>query len=169
MTREAVESTDLAAALDIADRVTARWAGMLHHDDMNQAARIAIWRAIEQGRTDPPLLYRTAKAAAIDELRRLTGRRASTRAIRRALSDDHEEFVEPAVERDPLSGLLADQLLRGLAAACHDQLDRELLAVMIGNDGAYHSESIAGRYGVTKAAVSHRRRRLRAVARSLAA
>lgn len=171
MTGAAVEVPDLAAALTIADRATSRWAGMAHHDDMNQAARIAIWRAVERGRTDAPLLYRTATAAAIDELRLLTGRRASTRALRRPMSIDHETFIEPTVELDPLSGVAADQMLCRLAGECHDQLDRDLLASMIGNDGAggYHGESIAARHGVTKSALSHRRRRLRAVARSLAA
>lgn len=169
MTSRAAEVTDLSAALTIADDATAKWRGMSHHDDVNQAARIAIWQAIDRGHADRAVLYRTARSAAIDELRRLTGRRPSTRALRRPLSIDHEFFAEPAVERDPLSGLVAFELLHGLSAACHDELDRDLLASMLANDGAHHGESIAGRYGVTDAALSHRRRRLRAVARSLAA
>lgn len=170
MTTAAVEVHDLAAALDIADHATATWRRLPHHDDMNQAARIAIWRSVERGHTEPPLLYRTARAAAIDELRLLTGRRASTRALRQPMSIDHDTFVEPTVEPDPLSGVVADQLLRRLAAECHDDLDRDLLASMLATDGCrYLGDDVAGRYGVTRSALSHRRRRLRAVARSLAA
>lgn len=103
MTTRAAEVTDLNAALTIADDATCRWTGMTHHEDLAQVARIAAWRTFDHGHRQRAVLYRSAKFAAIDELRRLTGHRTSTRNVRRTLSIDHATWVEPArPDPDPL-------------------------------------------------------------------
>lgn len=100
---EAAEVTDLAAALTIADRATSKWRAKPHHDDVNQAARIAAWRTFAAGLRAPGAVYGSARSAAIDELRRLTGRGAARR-LRRHLSIDHATWVEPVrPDPDPLS------------------------------------------------------------------
>lgn len=98
----AAEVTDLSAALTIADRATSKWRAKPHHDDVNQAARIAAWRTFAAGHRAPGAVYGSARSAAIDELRRLTGRGAARR-LRRHLSIDHVTWVEPAGhhDRDP--------------------------------------------------------------------
>lgn len=90
----------LDAALAVADQATSRWRQKSHHDDVSQAARIAAWRAFDRGHRDRRVIYRSACSAAIDELRRLTGHRTSTRDARRTLSIDHVTWVEP-VRPDP--------------------------------------------------------------------
>ena len=96
MTTTAAEVHDLAAALTIADEATCRWTGMTDHEDLRQVARIAAWRTFDHGHRDRALVYRAARCAAIDELRRLTGHRTSTRDARRTLSIDHVTWVERA-------------------------------------------------------------------------
>lgn len=88
MDTAAVEVHDLAAALDIADRATSKWRSKSHHDDVNQAARIAAWRTFDAGHRHPGVIYRSARSAAIDELRRLTGRGDAARAAGRTATLD---------------------------------------------------------------------------------
>ncbi len=94
---------DLRDALSIADEATRRWRRQRHHDDVAQAARIAAWRTFDRGHRTRPAIYRSAHSAAIDELRRITGRRAGTRAARITTSIDHISYVEtPGDDPDPI-------------------------------------------------------------------
>lgn len=112
MTVVAVEVTDLAAALRIADDATSKWRAKPHHEDINQVARIAAWETYERGHRASGAIYRLARRAAIDELRRLTGRMAA-RELRRHLSIDHETFVEaPGQYLDPVDQTLPSELFR---------------------------------------------------------
>lgn len=147
MTSAAVEVHDLTAALTIADDATCRWRRKPHHDDVNQAARIAVWRTFDAGHHDRRILYRTARSAAIDELRRLTGRSDAARAAGRTVTLDFVHAVHRDCEPFPPSQLYG---LTGRLAVLAD-------AIAAGELG----QDIAAALGVHPSRVSQLRTDLR--------